>query len=84
MSFLSAPEASENCDENKRSVSPPIVPPDAVDIPINLDTATVKYNSSDILYALKTENLVKLAVILCKIYPELQKLSLVIFLFFYI
>lgn len=70
MSFTLPPEGSENCEDNKRSISPPIVPPDAVDIPINLDTAAVKYDSSDILYALKTENLVKLAVILCKIHDE--------------
>lgn len=71
MSFPSATDASENYDDNKRSISPPIVPPDAVNIRINLmDSVSIKYDSYDVLHALKTENLVKLAEMLCKIYQK--------------
>lgn len=67
MSFPSPPEAHETPEDSKRGASPPIVPPDAIEIPMNVDAAPVeKYGISEVLHALKTENLEKLAVMLCK------------------
>lgn len=61
---MSFPDSSDNSEKKERSVSPPIVPEDAVDIPMQCDTVNSISSISEVLAVIKDENFEKLAVIL--------------------
>lgn len=61
---MSFPTNLDIPEDNKRCLSPPLIPYDAVDISINLDSSNEKYEIIDVLNAVKNDNLEKLSLIL--------------------